>query len=560
MIDTLALRDVGVIESAELDFPAGLTVITGETGAGKTMLLTAIALIAGERADASRVRKGAARATVDAVLTDTHHPERLATIAEQVDAELDDGALLIGRTVPAQGRARASLGGRQVPAGVLRDLAETYITIHGQSEQLKLRQASFQRTALDDAGGEQLRAALTEYRAAFETFQEVDARLAALRTSSTERAQRRAALTSGVSQIDQVDPKVGEDDNLRLQAERLTNIDELRRLTQTAYAALDTGETSAVERLGQAAHALRSATEFDAELGPWAEELTHAATLASEIAGHVTAYAGDLAVEPGQLDTIHARRAEISALLRIYGPTIEDALAWRDAAQAELASSDDSPEAMARLRDQHERCSAALEDAANRLREERTRVATRLADAIGTELAELGMASAKVRIRVEPQEPASHGADEITFELRAHAGAPYRPIGQGASGGELSRLMLALEVCLADASGASGHTFVFDEIDAGIGGATATKVGARLARLALHHQVLVVTHVAQVAAFATGHVRIVKDESGSAVRTRAEALQGAERTREIARMLGGTDSETAMRHAAELVNAANVGR
>lgn len=554
MIDQLACTNIGVIERAELSFGPGLSVITGETGAGKTMLLTAIGLIAGDRADASRVRAGAERATVDATICDPDDPAALAALAERVDGELDDGALLVSRSVPASGRARASLGGRPVPAGVLAELAERYVTIHGQAEQLKLRRASHQRAILDAYGGEKVAAARTQYIAAFDAAREAAELLAKLNESSTERAQRAAALRAGIAAIEEVDPKAGEDDELKARAERLTNIDELRRGVETAYAHLGAREDAATAQLAEAERALSGASHVDESLAPLLDQLAESATVIADVASQLSGYLGDLDVAPGELDQIHARRAAITQLLRVYGPEITDALAWRDDAARELTELDDSPEALAAARAAAEQTAAALTKAATALRQARRAAAQELGAAITAELADLAMPNARVRIRVEEIEPARHGADEIAFELAAHTGADFLPITQGASGGELSRLMLALEVCIAASQPA--RTFVFDEIDAGIGGETATRVGKRLARLAAHHQVIVVTHVAQVAAFAAGHI-VIEKHDGATVRTTARAVEGDQRVAEVARMLGGTDTDVALTHAAELIAAAS---
>ncbi|MDO4607112.1 MAG: DNA repair protein RecN [Bowdeniella nasicola] len=560
MIDQLTIRSIGVIDYADLSFGSGLTVITGETGAGKTMLLTAIGLIAGQRADTSRVRAGAVCATVDAAVIDPDGNLQLADFATRHDCELDDGALLIGRTVPAQGRARASLGGRAVPASLLAELAENTITIHGQAEQLRLRSTAYQREMLDAAAGSRGSKARSAYEAAYRRHRELVERQRVLASCSQERAQRAAALRAGISAIDKVSPEEGEDDCLRLQAERLTNIDDVRRAAQRADLLLNDADRGALAQLADATRELAAAARYDDALAQWASQLDDAARLGSDAANELAAYASTLTADAGELDEIHARRAEITTLLRMYGPTIADALQWRVDAEQELATLDDSPEALEQLSRDVEAAAEILREKAAALRDIRRTAGKKLAQNVTAELHALAMPKATLRIQVEAADYAGHGADDIRFELQPHPGSDYRPLGQGASGGELSRLMLALEVCAADVSGTSGRTFVFDEVDAGVGGAAATAVGARLARLAVHHQVFVVTHIAQVAAFANGHIVIRKDDSEDRASTQAYPVTGEQRTREIARMLGGTHSENALRHAAELIQAANVAR
>lgn len=555
MIEQLAIRNIGVIEEATLDFVPGLNVISGETGAGKTMLLTAIGLIAGDRADTSKVRAGAKKASVDAIITG----KLASAFAARYDGECDDDALIVARTVPASGRARASLGGRAVPASALSELAEQTITIHGQAQQLHLRSATYQRDTLDTAGGAAVSECLARYRTAFDHYQELDAQLRELTASSQARAQQRQALQTGIDMITAVEPYDGEDDELKNRVEALTNIDDMRRALSTSASALqaDGGAMSAVD---QAVMSLKSITRFDTSAGALIDQLQAANAQIGDVTSELGARLADLDADPAALDALHERRAEITALLRVYGPTIAEALAWREAAISELARLDDSPAAREKLAAALSEAKTQLERAASDLHDARSATANELSEAVGSELAALAMPKARLVIDVTRGDYATHGADTIQFMLQAHPGAAPTALGHGASGGELSRVMLALELCVAARGAIAGHTFVFDEIDAGIGGATARRVGERLARLAATHQVVVVTHVAQVAAYANRHFVVVKNDDASHASTSVKIVDGNAREVEIARMLGGTDTDAALRHAAELICDANVAR
>lgn len=555
MIEQLAISNIGVIEAATLDFAPGLNVITGETGAGKTMLLTAIGLIAGERADTSKVRSGAKQSSVDAIITG-----RVATeFAERCDAQTDDGALIVARTVPAAGRARASLGGRAVPASMLGELAAQTITIHGQAQQLHLRSATYQRETLDTAGGRATAELLATYRAAYVRHEELSERLEELNASRQQRAQQRQALQTGIDMISAVEPYEGEDDELKNRVEALTNVDDMRRGLSAAGAALES-DGGAIASLEAALTSVKSLTRFDEGCGELVDQLAAASTQLGEVASELATRLAQLDADPAALDALHERRAEITALLRVYGPTIADALSWREAAQRELERLDDSPAAREKLTLEVAEAKAQLERAADQLHRSRSATAAALSEAVGNELSALAMPKARLVINVARCDYATHGSDTIEFLLQAHPGASPTALGHGASGGELSRVMLALELCVAARTNAGGHTFVFDEIDAGIGGATARRVGERLARLATSHQVVVVTHVAQVAAFAERHFVVVKHDDAASATTSVQLVESDEREVEIARMLGGTDTDAALRHAAELICDANVAR
>lgn len=554
MIEELRLRNVGVIEEAGLILGPGLSVLTGETGAGKTMVLTGLGLLMGRRPDPRLVRHGSEQGEVEGVLT-ARDEAALAEWVEPNGGTLDDGALLASRVVPAVGRARAYLGGRSVPAATLAELADHFITVHGQADQQRLRSTSHQRAALDEFAG--LEDLLGRHRTAFEAARRIELELRDWEDSARRIAGERAALQDGLSEIDRVGPQPGEDDHLRERAERLTNIEELRSAVETAYEVLagDGVGHGVLDRLATVRHALDGAARLGPDLRGWAELVGEANGILSQVATEIGIQRGELEADPGLLDEIHARRAALTALTRRFGPTLDDVLRWAEAARGRLGalaegSRDQLEERLAGAR-------AAVDALATEITERRRAAAADLERRVNEELGRLAMRDARLEVRLSRTEHGPWGRDEVSMMLAPHARAPVLPVATAASGGELSRIMLALEVSLA--ARPDDHTFVFDEVDAGIGGSAAVEVGRRLRELSRHHQVIVVTHLAQVAAFADHHLVVTKAAADGTPRTRVERVVGPARERELARMLAGDTSPTAIRHAAELLQRVGVG-
>lgn len=559
MLEELALRGIGVIEDARLRFGPGLTVITGETGAGKTMVLTGLGLLLGQRADTALVRRGARSADVDGVLS-ARAIQPLAHFAEQVGGQLDDGALLLGRSVPAQGRARAFLGGRTVPTATLAELTQRYVTVHGQGDAQRLRSPAQQRVALDEFA--QSGPLLARYREAWEDLQRRTADLGRwVETSARLEAERRQ-LAAGLGAIDAVGPQPGEDDELRTEAERLTNVEDLREAIELARLTLGGAEMEpgVLDHLDRVRQVLAGAGRFGAELTAWADAVGEASRLLSQVHNEVAASAENLVADPARLDEVHHRRADLNALMRQYGPALDDVLAWADQARARLGELAREPATRDELVERVAEARTRATQAAQELTGARTAAATRLAALVNAELAGLAMKGATFAVSVAPAELGPWGGDDVAMTLTSHPGADPLPVGRSASGGELSRIMLALEVSLASTLTGGDLTFVFDEVDAGIGGSAALEVGRRLRALAEHHQVVVVTHLAQVAAFAGTHLVVTKHTTAHAATTEVAEVTELERQREIARMLSGEASPTAIRHAAELLQKASMGR
>jgi DNA repair protein RecN (Recombination protein N) len=555
VIEEMRLRDLGVIAEATLPIGPGFTAITGETGAGKTMVVTGLGLLLGQRADSGAVRSGATQATVDGVWI---VPETGAVADRVRDAggdlePLGDGRadLFVGRSISSEGRGRASVGGRTAPAGVLADLADDLVVVHGQSDQLRLRSAAAQRDALDRFGGAAVQRALAAYRDAYERWRAADRELTSLTDDRDARAREADELRAQVAEIEQADPQPGEDAELAVRAERLANAEELRTAAATAHDALSgDGEPDASSLLAEARRALERAN--DPVLEELAGQVADLGYRTSDVAAALAGYLADLdETGPHELAAVEERRAVLSALVRAHG-TLEAAIELLDTGSARLAELDDDSGRVERLSAERDAAASALDDAAGALTEARTAAAERLGTAVTAELRALAMPDARLTVSVSPGTESAAGRDDVAILLAPHPGADPRPVSRGASGGELSRVMLAIEVVIAAADPVP--TFVFDEVDAGIGGAAAIEVGRRLARLAQSSQVIAVTHLAQVAAFATNHLTVVKAVDGSVTASDVRRLEGADREAEMARLLSGMpDSDAALTHARELL-------
>ncbi len=552
MWNYLRLSSLGVIEEAELELGPGFSVITGETGAGKTMVVTALGLLRGERADSGLVRVGAERARVEAGVG-VPDGSVAATLIEEAGGEVDDGELLLGRVLSAQGRSRATAGGATVPAAVLTQVARELVAVHGQSDQQRLVLAAQQRDALDLYAGADAREALSAYQEAYRRWREAQRSLAQLREHAGERLRELEMLQHGLGEIEEVDPSPGEDEELTAEEGRLAHAEALIGAAASAAEALSSDEGGAGVILAGAHQQLGTSAGHDERLDTLAERLASAGIEVADIASELQHYAADVDLDPARLAAVQERRAAITALVRRYGPTLDDVLDWAKSAAARVPELDGDDQRVEQLEAEVAEVAPRVAELAERLRELRRSAATTFAERVQAELAELSMPSARLVVSVEPaEELALHGGDVVEFGFAANSGTAPRPMSKGASGGELSRLMLALEVVLADEH--TVPTLVFDEVDAGIGGKAAVEVGRRLARLARHAQVIAVTHLPQVAAFADDHFVVTKSDDGSVTASSVRRLTAQERVDELARMLAGLDdSRAAQEHARELL-------
>ena len=552
MIESLDISNLGVIANAHVDFGPGLVVVTGETGAGKTMVLSSLQLLLGARADAALVRSGTERLSVDGIFSIT--PD-IGSRVEDAGGLVEGDELIVGRSVRAAGRSRAHLGSRPVPAAVLADIVGSMVTIHGQSDQIRLTGEAAQRRALDQFGGSAHAAVVEEYRAAFRGAVDIKHRLDSLRGDATERAEEIEDLRAAIDQIEALDPQPGEEEDLVREAARLTNVEDLRALMGASLGYLkgdDRGDyAGAVESARSAYAQLDEASRFDEAVADFVARARNQALELDALADDVSSYLSRLDADPQRLAQIHARRAAIKDALRGRAADVEGLLAWVQEARVRLAELS-APASDPALVEQELR--AAQEHVlacGSRLTAARTTLAAELASGVNDELHALSMPDATLHIDLDATKPTSHGCETVVFRLQPHPHAPARPLGQGASGGELSRVMLALELMLGRTEASS--TFIFDEIDAGIGGQTATEVGARLKRLAASRQVIVVTHLAQVAAFGDQHLVIEKNDGTTQVRE----VRGEAREAELTRMMGGDPhSAAARRHASQVLASA----
>jgi len=575
MLEELRIRGLGVIDDAVLPLGPGLTAVTGETGAGKTMVVTGLQLLFGGRGDATRVRAGQDLAIIDGRLLlepESVSARRVADAGGELDA---DNTLVLRRTVTATGRSRGFAGGAPVPVSVLGDIGTHLFSVHGQSDQLRLTRPAEQRAALDRYGDHDV----ATYAAKFRAWRVAEDRLADRTARARELARQADVLRHGVAEIAAAAPVPGEDAELRATASRLAHADELRLAARTAHDALlgDADDPASYASdvatlLGIARRSLDMEAADDPALGAMRDRMIELAALVADLGADLVQYGALLDADPARLAEVEDRRALLTRLTRKYGPELTDVLAWAEEAERQLVDLDVSDEALAALAAERDALAAETAKLGSALSAARHNAADRLARAITAELARLAMPEARVTVTVAsrtqgaggyplvvdgaPTVAGPDGLDEVEILLQPRPDAPALPVQRGASGGELSRVMLAIEVCLG-AAGRDVPTLVFDEVDAGVGGRAAVEVGRRLARLARDYQVIVVTHLPQVAAYADQHVVIDKPEDStnrgvSAVRI----VDGADRVAELARMLAGSDTETARQHAAELLTSA----
>ncbi|WP_433521708.1 DNA repair protein RecN [Nocardia pseudovaccinii] len=586
MLTEIRIDGLGVISTATAQFHEGLTVLTGETGAGKTMVVTSLHLLSGARADAGRVRLGADRAVVEGRFTvdevNTTAQKQVQEVLESAAAERDDdGSIIAIRTVGSDGRSRAHLGGRGVPASVLADFTAPLLTVHGQNDQLRLQRPDQQLSALDQFAADSVGSLLRKYQVQRRSWLDARTELLERTARSRELALEADRLKHSLSEIDAIAPEPGEDERIVDEVRRLSDLDSLREAAAVAHDALagpaDSPEdgSGALELLGAARARIESA--HDPALTALGPRLGEAIAVVVDLTTELSGYLSDLPSDPGTLDSLLTRQAELKSLTRKYAPDIDGVIAWADEARTRLGSLDVSEEALAALAAEVDIAADRVREAARKLTAARTKSAGKLASAVSAELGGLAMGKAKLEVVVRPvpaspQDSApltvdgqelhagSTGVDEVEFRLSAHSGAQSLPLSKSASGGELSRVMLALEVVLASSD--HGATMVFDEVDAGVGGRAAVEIGRRLARLARTHQVIVVTHLPQVAAFADTHLVVDKSDDGKGkVNSGVRALTKDERVIELARMLAGLDdTETGRAHAEELLETARAER
>ena len=581
VLSEIRIDSLGAISSATAEFDRGLTVLTGETGAGKTMVVTGLHLLGGARADASRVRTGADRAVVEGRFATTDLgadvTRRIDEILESSGADRDDDdSIIAARSVSRDGPSRAYLGGRSVPARSLSGFTNELLALHGQNDQLRLMRPDEQRGALDRFAD--VSTPLRKYRALREEWLTARRDLIDRTQRARELALEADRLTFGLNEIDTVDPAPGEDDALVADIRRLSELDALRESAAVARAALagppdddGTDAASAAANVAAARAALQGTD--DGVLQALGERLAEAVAVIADVSGELGGFLSELPSDASTLEGKLARQSELRGLTRKYGADIDAVLAWAKESRDRLSQLDVSEEALAGLQRRVDDLQAKVVAAAADLTKARTKAAKGLSKAVTAELAGLAMTGADFGISLAPLAARSddsapitlaggvsahagqHGVDAVEFGFAAHRGTELLPLAKSASGGELSRVMLALEVVLS--ASAEGTTMVFDEVDAGVGGRAAVQIGRRLARLARTHQVIVVTHLPQVAAYADTHLVVESGPKSS----RVVRLQDEDRVAELARMLAGLgDTDSGRAHARELWESAQRDR
>ena len=551
MLDELHIRDLGVIEDVTLRLAPGLNVLTGETGAGKTIVVSALELLRGARASAPQVREGAETAIIEARL----HPVPFSA-AEWVDEHDED--LIVARELTVTdggGRSRARVGGHLAPVSALAGVARGLIELHGQQDSTRLNLPSVQRELLDRYGGSPVEKATDAYQTAYEAYEQARRELDALQTDERERVRERDRLRYELDEIDAVAPKPDEEHALDSELRRLERVEDLM-MTAREASALVNREGGARDALGAAVAGLRSVAGIEDELDQLHQQAERIASEVQELGLALGSYADGVAIEPEALEIARTRRSALAQLVRKYGVDIREVSEYALQARARIAVLEHDDEREALLGEQLEALEQEVIGAAETLRAARAVAARDLQQVVAAHLDELAMPGARLQIHLTETTPGPNGADRVDYLLAANPGEPALELGRFASGGERSRIALALRLALADAD--DTPVLVFDEVDSGVGGGVARAVGAKLAALARGRQVLCVTHSPQLAAHADAHFRVTKETSNNRTRSHVEWLDRNARVGELSRMLSGTtNSDVAARHADELLSTAH---
>lgn len=571
MINDLRIQNIGVIEDVSLEMSNGFTVLTGETGAGKTMILTAFQMIIGEKVDSSLVRTNEKSALVEAFIKVPRDKE-LRQRLEELDVAIEDDGTQISRTIAREGRGKIILGGRSVPSATLEEITQSSITIHGQGDQVLLNKSSFQRQLLDQFAGDDHLANLVKYQDIFSKYIETKKKLEELKKVGGQNALRIAQLQESVKELNDAQLEVDEEISITERINLINNSEDIFESLALADKLLngaEDGTTSVTSQLNQARKALDTAAAKSERISSLRDQISNLEIEVSTLARDVNRDLASLDRDPATIDKLESRRALIKKLLTKYGPTSKDALENIKKITEELATIEDLPSAIQTVEKEIQLQLSELAISAQKIHDSRVDSSTKISLAIEKELKSLSMPNADFKVRIETSEDQAglkirvdknethlhfdnYGVDQISFEFSANPGQPLRPISKVASGGEMSRIMLAIELVFSK-SGAS-KTMIFDEVDAGIGGAPAIEVGKRLKALAKNHQIVVVTHLPQVAAFADKHLKVEKSASGNITTSSVIELDSGARVTEIARMMAGIqDSASALEHARELL-------
>jgi DNA repair protein RecN (Recombination protein N) len=566
-LEEISIRNLGIIDQSTLELGSGLNVLTGETGAGKTMILTALALVLGGKSDSALVRSGSERLIASAQFNIPTVTADLREIAESSGSDISDGSLILTRTVNSDGKSKAVAGGTTVPAATLANFADHLVEIHGQAANHQIVKPARQRELLDRYAGTALSEALTNYQGIFASYNDLKARIKAALDNASKRDREIGDLEEFLQGWQKLKAVRGEYADTTNQIARLSSVEDLRAASAGATEALSDETSGALTVLGAARRFLEVAKGKDSKLDEIATSIAEGFYLIDDAAREISSYLTALEADPGKLDSLQSRKAEINSFLKKYGSSSvadEDLIllaARAKGAKEAIADLNGGEDRIRELQAELAGIKKELLLKAKKLTEIRNTAALSLSKAVTSEIGALAMPHTVFSIAITSADYAGSlkesdftnlGCDEVAMQIQGHVGAPLIALGKGASGGEMSRIMLALEVVLAQTHPVG--TYIFDEVDAGVGGKAAIEVGRRLAALAKHTQVIVVTHLPQVAAWADTHFVVRKSSDGSISQSDVTKLEDKARVEEIARMLAGLEgSASAQEHAAELL-------
>lgn len=566
-LEEISIRSLGIIDQSTLELGKGLNVLTGETGAGKTMILTALSLVLGGKSDSSLVRTGSDRLVASAQFILPRVNNEISSIADESGADISEGSLVLTRTINSDGKSKAVAGGTTVPAATLGNFADHLVEIHGQAANHQIVKSARQRELLDRFAGSELSKALAQYQEALTIYNDLKARLKSMRESSTKRDREIADLEEFLRGWSKLKPTRGEYSEVANQIARLSSVEDLRSASDGANQALSDEISGSLTSLGAARRFLDIARGKDSKLDEIASVVAEGFFVLDEAARDLSSYLSALEADPSKLDALQARKAEIIGFIKKWGSSADpdaELIALSEkakTARATIADLTGGEDRIAELEVEMQGAKKDLLGKAKLLTEIRTAAAIKLSAAVSTEIHALSMPHTEFSISINSADYEGSlkesdftilGCDEVIMQIQGHRDGPLIALGKGASGGEMSRIMLALEVVLAQTHPVG--TYIFDEVDAGVGGKAAIEVGRRLALLAQHSQVIVVTHLPQVAAWADTHFVVRKSSDGSISQSDVEKLDTQNRIEEIARMLAGLEgSSSAREHAAELL-------
>ena len=563
-LEEISIRNLGIIDQATLEFGPGLNVLTGETGAGKTMVLTALGLVLGGKSESALVRHGSDRLIASAIFS---VPQELRKELDEIGAEIDGASLVISRAVNAEGKSKATCGGVTVPAGTLTNLSESLIEIHGQTANAQIVKPAKQRELVDRFGGDELASLFQKYQLSYEHYVELKERIAVMKNSANKRGAEIAELKEFLSAWSSLKAVRNECSSTDDEINRLSSVEDLRIASSSAIDALSAEESGALTLLHSARRALDLAKAKDSRLEEIADRVSEAVFILDDAGTDLASYATSLEADPSRLDSLQERKSQLNSFIRKWGtdksPDDELVLLASKAKNGKesLADLEGGDERIHELESELLTRKKDLLESAKKLTEKRISAAKKLSESVTREIQALSMPHTTFFVDVTSPDYQSalkendftiNGCDEITMTIQGHENGPKIALGKGASGGEMSRIMLGLEVVIAETNPVG--TYIFDEVDAGVGGKAAIEVGKRLHQLSKKSQVIVVTHLPQVAAWADTHFVVKKSSDGSVVASGVSRIESQERVEEIARMLAGLDqSVSAREHAAELL-------